>query len=211
MHGSVLAGTRGYGLGVTSILIVRHGQSVWNAQGRWQGKADPPLSDLGHRQARVAASALPAFDVLVASTLQRAHQTARGISEVTGVAPVKLDGRLMERDAGGFSGLTRAEIEDQFPGYLAEGRWPEGWEYDDALVGRVRAGLDDLVAAHRGQTIVVVSHGGVIYALEASLGIPHEGISNLGGRWFSLVDGSLTTTERVHLLDAADETLNDQL
>ena len=211
MDGSVLARDRGYGLGVTSILIVRHGQSVWNAQGRWQGRADPPLTDLGHRQARVAAGALPSFDILVASTLQRAHQTAHGISEVTGIAPVQLDGRLMERDAGGFSGLTRAEIEDQFPGYLADGRWPQGWEDDDALVARVRAGLDDLVAAHRGRRIVVVSHGGVIYALEASLGLPHVGISNLGGRWFEMVDGELTTTERVHLLDAADETLNDQL
>lgn len=211
MDGSVLVGSGRYGLGVTSILIVRHGQSVWNAQGRWQGRADPPLSDLGHRQARVAANALPDFDVLVASTLQRAHQTAHGISEVTGIAPVQLDGRLMERDAGGFSGLTRAEIEDQFPGYLSAGRWPEGWEDDDALVARVRSGLDDLVAAHRGRRIVVVSHGGVIYALEASLGIAHEGISNLGGRWFQLVDGELTTTERIHLLEAADETLNDQL
>lgn len=196
---------------MTSILIVRHGQSVWNAQGRWQGRADPPLSSLGHQQARVAASALPSFDVLVASTLQRAHQTARGISEVSGVGPVQLDARLMERDAGGFSGLTRAEIEDRFPGYLAAGRWPDGWEDDDALVARVRAGLDDLVAAHEGRRIVVVSHGGVIYALEASLGIAHEGISNLGGRWFELVDGTLSTTERIHLLDLADETLNDQL
>ncbi|MEM7284954.1 MAG: histidine phosphatase family protein [Actinomycetota bacterium] len=196
---------------MTSILIVRHGQSVWNAQGRWQGRADPPLSDLGHRQARVAAASLPRFDVLVASTLQRAHQTAHGISEVTGVAPVRLDRRLMERDAGGFSGLTRGEIDDQFPGYLAQGRWPDGWEDDATLVDRVRAGLDDLVEAHRGQTIVVVSHGGVIYALEASLGIPHRRISNLAGRWFGLVDGHLTTTDRVHLLDAADETVNDQL
>ena len=211
MDGSVLARDRGYGLGVTSILIVRHGQSVWNAQGRWQGRADPPLSDLGHRQARTAAMALPDFDVLVASTLQRAHQTAHGISEVTGISPVQLDGRLMERDAGGFSGLTRAEIEEQFPGYLGEGRWPDGWEDDDTLVARVRAGLDDLVAMHQGRRIVVISHGGVIYALEASLGIAHERISNLGGRWFELVDGRLSTTDRIHLLDAADETLNDQL
>ena len=196
---------------VTSILVVRHGQSVWNAQGRWQGMADPPLSDLGHHQARRAAASLPRFDVLVASTLQRAHQTAQRISEVTGVGPVALDARLMERDAGAFSGLTRPEIDAQFPGYLDEGRWPEGWEDDGALVTRVRAGLDDLAAAHRNRTIVVVSHGGVIYALEASLGIPHERISNLGGRWFQLVDGNLHTTERIHLLDAADETVNDQL
>ena len=196
---------------MTSILIVRHGQSVWNAQGRWQGQADPPLSDLGHRQARTAAAALPSFDVLVSSTLQRAHQTAAGISETTGIQPVRLDPRLMERDAGEFSGLTRPEIEARFPGYLDAGRWPEGWEYDDDLVRRVRSGLDDLAADHAGQTIVVVSHGGVIYALEATFGIAHQGISNLGGRWFHLRDGELHTTERVHLLDAGAETLNDQL
>ena len=196
---------------VTSILMVRHAQSVWNAIGRWQGRADPPLSELGHQQARAGAVSLPAFDVLAASTLQRAHQTAMGIAEVTGVGPIGLDGRLVERDAGGFSGLTRDEIDVQFPGYLAEGRWPDGWEDDADLLVRVRGALADLARTHEGKTVVAVTHGGVIYALETFFGIPHERIGNLGARWFHIADGELQTSERVHLLDAASETVNDQL
>lgn len=185
---------------------------MWNAAGRWQGKADPPLTDLGHTQARHAATALPAFDVLAASTLQRAHQTARRIAEHHGLDDITLDPRLMERDAGGFSGLTREDIDRQYPGYLDQGRWPEGWEDAADLVRRVRQALDALGADHPDATIVVVSHGGVIYALEGLFGLPHDRISNLGGRWFTrAADGDLSVGERVHLLDAAEETVPDQL
>jgi probable phosphoglycerate mutase len=197
---------------VTRFLIVRHGQSVWNAAGRWQGKADPPLTDLGHTQARHAASSLPAFDVLAASTLQRAHQTARRMAEHHGIGDITLDARLMERDAGGFSGLTREEIDQRYPGYLDEGRWPEGWEDATDLVRRVRSALDTLGADHPESTVVVVSHGGVIYALEALFGLPHDRIANLEARWFTrAADGDLSVGDRVHLLDSSEETVPDQL
>lgn len=197
---------------MTRILIVRHGQSVWNAAGRWQGQADPPLTDLGRRQATLAERALPAVDVLAASTLQRAHQTALLMAEARGIDDVPLDARFMERDAGAFSGLTRPEIEERFPGYLAEGRWPDGWEDDVDLVARVRAGLDALVAETGGpDTMAVVSHGGVVYALEGSLGAPHQSMSNLEGRWFTWTAGDLALGDRVHLLDAADETTPTQI
>ena len=197
---------------MTRFLIVRHGQSVWNAAGRWQGRADPPLTELGHTQARHAATALPTFDVLAASTLQRAHQTARGIAEAHGITDIRLDARLMERDAGGFSGLTREEIDRDYPGYLDSGRWPDGWEDADALVARVRLGLDALADDHPGATVVVVSHGGVIYGLEALFGLHHDRISNLGARWFTRgADGALTVGDRVHLLASAEETIPDQL
>ncbi len=197
---------------VTRFLIVRHGQSVWNAAGRWQGRADPPLTDRGHEQARLAGATIAPFDALVASTLQRAHQTAQGIAAMTGTGSVHLDDRLMERDAGKFSGLTRAEIHRDFPGYLETGRWPDGWEYDDVLIPRVTAALDELASAHPGATVVVVSHGGVIYALEGLLGAEHNPISNLGGRWFTRADsGELSMGERVHLLDPSAETTPTQL
>ena len=105
---------------------MRHGQSEWNAIGRWQGQADPPLSDLGRRQAREAARAIGAVDAVWASDLRRAAETAAIISADIGVGPVVLDPDLRERDAGEFSGLTRAEIEERFPGYLEDDRRPPG-------------------------------------------------------------------------------------
>src|SRR3954449_1914254 len=101
-----------------ALLLVRHGQSEWNAVGRWQGQADPPLTELGREQARLAARSLGALDAIFASDLQRATETALIISNALGVGPVVIDPDLRERDAGEWSGLTRSEIEEQYPGYL---------------------------------------------------------------------------------------------
>ena len=106
----------------TRVLLVRHGQSEWNAEGRWQGQADPPLTDLGRLQAREAAGALGTVDAVWASDLQRAVETATVIADQLGVGPVVVDPDLRERDAGEFSGLTRPEIAARFPGYLDDGR-----------------------------------------------------------------------------------------
>src|SRR5438270_7968282 len=129
------------------VLLVRHGQSEWNALGRWQGQADPPLSDLGRDQARAAARALGAVDAVFASDLQRATETAHIIAGALGIGPVLIDERLRERDAGEWSGLTRDEIHERYPGYLpddrhrtfapdpdGEPRRPPGWESDEALL-----------------------------------------------------------------------------
>jgi broad specificity phosphatase PhoE len=168
---------------VTDLLLVRHGQSEWNAVGRWQGQADPPLTELGRAQARHAAVHLPDFDLLASSTLVRAATTADEIADVVGMSDIVRDADLVERDAGGFSGLTRAEIDERYPGYLDAGRWPEGWEHDEVMVVRLAAAIERLRATG-AQTIVAVSHGGVIYALEAALGAEFERVANLGGRWF---------------------------
>jgi probable phosphoglycerate mutase len=103
---------------MTRVLLIRHGQSEWNADGRWQGQADPALTDLGRHQAAHAARNLGAVDAVVASDLQRASETALIIGEALGVGPVVLEPGLRERDAGEWSGLTRAEIERDWPGYL---------------------------------------------------------------------------------------------
>src|ERR1700704_2099238 len=96
---------------VTSrVLLVRHGQSEWNALGKWQGQADPPLSDLGRAQARSAAHSLGSLDAIYASDLQRAMETAAIIANALGIGPVVVDPDLRERNAGEWSGLTRAEI-----------------------------------------------------------------------------------------------------
>ena len=69
---------------MSRLLIVRHGQSEWNALGRWQGQADPPLTDLGANQAKMATKKLGLFDSIVSSPLERAKNTASIISETIG-------------------------------------------------------------------------------------------------------------------------------
>lgn len=197
---------------MTSMLVARHGQSEWNAAGRWQGQADPPLSDLGRAQARLAADRVGAVDVIVASDLQRALETAAIIAAALGVGPVVVDEGLRERDAGEWSGLTRAEIERHWPGYLAEDRTPPGFEPDDAFRVRTRGALDRLHAAYQGAELLVVSHGGVIYGLEAAHGLPVERIANLGARHVHHHGDRLALGERIQLVDEDDlRTLPGQL
>lgn len=186
----------------TRLLLVRHGQSEWNAAGRWQGQADPPLSDLGREQAYRAAQRVGSVDLIACSDLERAADTAMVISEMLGIGPVVVDDRLRERDAGAYSGLTRAEIDEQFPGQLDAGIDPPGWEPDPVLLERVMACLRQIAAEYRGAEGVVVTHGGCIYAIERAHGEPFEKIANLGGRWIDIApDGSATIGERVLLVD----------
>ena len=129
---------------MTRLFLVRHGQSEWNALGKWQGQADPPLSELGAKQAFQAASQLPDFGLLAASTLDRAMQTANIFAEATAWnrEDIVVEDRIKERDAGAFSGLTRVEIDQQFPGYLGNDIWPDDWEPDKNLVDRLLVGLE---------------------------------------------------------------------
>lgn len=182
------------------VLITRHGQSVWNAHGRWQGQADPPLSDLGLAQAQAAGQSVGAVDAIVASDLERAITTAQVIAESIGVGPVLLEPRLRERHAGEFQGLTRAEIDNRFPDHLGHDRWPPGWETDESLLTRALAALEDLATHSSVGDILIVAHAGVIYALEAHLGHGHERIPNLGGRWFSRNSDGWSLGERVSLI-----------
>jgi broad specificity phosphatase PhoE len=167
---------------VTGILIVRHGQSEWNAAGRWQGQEDPPLSSLGRAQATAAAERVGTVDLVVASDLQRAVETAATIAEAIGVGPVLIEPGLRERHAGEWQGLTKAEIEEGWPGYLHAGDRPPGFEPTDTFSARVHDALDRLEAAHRGATMLVVSHGGVVYIIEEHHGLPFERVANLAGR-----------------------------
>ena len=94
---------------MTRLLLVRHGQSEWNALGKWQGQANPPLTDIGREQARQAGSVLGQFDAIFSSDLQRASETAVIISEILGIGPVVTDSDLQERCAVPWHGLTREE------------------------------------------------------------------------------------------------------
>ena len=190
---------------MTRLLLVRHGESEWNAVGRWQGWADPPLSELGERQASAASRAVGAVDAVVASDLQRASRTAEIIAGELGIGPVIVDAALRERDAGPWTGYTRREIEDQWPGFLARGERPDGYEHDEHLLDRVLPALVTLEAA--GEAVLVVTHGGVIGAVDRLLGETHARTPNLGGRVVDVIDGRLKAGEVLLLIDEHDVTV----
>jgi len=202
----------------TRLLLVRHGESTWNAVRRWQGRADPPLSRRGEQQAADAGRALAglaAIDAVATSSLRRARRTGELIAGELGVGVLGAEAGLDERSAGAWEGLTRAEIDHRYPGYLEEDRRPEGYESDDALLSRVLPALQATAqrserAGHR--RVVVVSHGGVLGALErhahgAATGArsPWVRFANLEGRWFTLEGGTVRMAgDRVRLVDEPD-------
>jgi len=189
---------------VTRFLLIRHGESTWNVEGRWQGQVDAPLTELGQRQAHAAGGAVGAVDVVVASDLQRALLTAALIAEPNGIGPIQRDVRLRERAAGPWEGLTRDQIEAQYPGWLAERRRPEGFEPDDALCARVLECLTDLARAYEEAMVLAVSHGGVIRAIERAIGEDRGPVPNLGGVEIVHDGNAPTLGERVLLLDPDD-------
>lgn len=196
------------------LLLVRHGQSAWNAVGRWQGQADPPLSPLGEEQAGDAAGRLSTlgFSRVVSSDLQRAHRTAQIVADGLGLR-VEVDPDLREIDVGDWTGLTRAEIEARWPGELAD--WSEGrsestmgGESRAHLAARARSALARVAAdASTGDRVLVVTHGALIRNLDRSLGVPPQSIGNLMGRWYEVDgEGSLAAGELVSLADPEERT-----
>jgi probable phosphoglycerate mutase len=195
----------------TELLLVRHGQSEWNADGRWQGQCDPPLTAFGERQAADATARVGAVEALCASDLRRAAHTAEIIGARLGV-DVVVDPRFRERHAGEWQGLTRPEIEAAWPGYLRDHRRPPGWEPEGALLHRALEGCLALVEALRGARVLVVTHGGVVRALERSLGSTDDAlVPNLGGRRFVADGDGLRLGPRVELLDEAEVTRPEQI
>jgi broad specificity phosphatase PhoE len=187
----------------TRLLIVRHGQSTWNADGRWQGQADPPLSALGAAQAQAAADVLPDVDLVVASDLARARQTAEIIATARQLGAVRLDERLRERNSGDWTGFTREEIELAWPGWLDAGRLPENFEQWERVAERVTEAVGVIRDAVPGGTILVVAHGGVVRSLERSVGADGSVPKNLGGRWFDVDGAGIAAGEVVTLIDHA--------
>lgn len=195
----------------TRILLVRHAQSAWNAVGRWQGQADPPLSPLGERQARHAGRApeLALPEKVEASDLERARRTAE--LAVAGRTEVRCDPRWRERHAGEWQGLTRDEIEAGWPGFLSGGDRPAGWEPDDNVYERATGALSDLAAGTLGGVALVVTHGGVIRIVERRLGAPAESVPNLGARWLTVEDGVVSLGKRAVLVSDAELTFPGQM
>ena len=149
------------------LYLVRHAESTWNAEGRVQGQADPPLSATGLAQAAQLAGRFRGEPIaaLYSSPQQRARQTAGPIADVTGLA-IQFDDRLKEHHTGLFTGLNWMEIVAQYPEFAQA--WMEqamdmpGGEKHAALRARAAGVMQDIVARHAGGQIVVVSHGGVL-------------------------------------------------
>jgi broad specificity phosphatase PhoE len=180
--------------------MVRHGQSEWNAQGRWQGQADPPLTDLGRRQARQAARNLSEIEVVVASDLQRASETAAIMATHWGMQVGHHEARLRERHAGPWQGLTHAEIEQTWPGWIDSPRRPLGYEPDAEVASRALEALWDLAAVYSGHTVLAVSHSGTIRSVIDQMTGGGSRLANLAGVWLELSGGRLRVGEECHLL-----------
>jgi broad specificity phosphatase PhoE len=158
------------------LIVIRHGETVWNAEHRFTTRSDVPLSDVGIRQAETAAANLAAtpIDRIYASPLQRALRTAETIAAAQAApCPVEMDERLTEIDAGPFEGKTEEELA---AGPLADAfqRWhsdaapefPEGTESFDRALERAAAFLDEQDGAEG--TTLAVTHGSLARLMVSS-------------------------------------------
>ncbi|MDQ1394708.1 MAG: 2,3-bisphosphoglycerate-dependent phosphoglycerate mutase [Acidimicrobiaceae bacterium] len=193
---------------MTRLLLLRHAESEWNAQGRWQGLADPPLSPRGEAQAAQAGPLLRpmAITAVVSSDLHRARATAGHIALGLPVAgPIDHDGGLREYDVGAWSGLTRPQIEAGWPGAVEawrEGRLfsTPGGEQRDAFVARISAAVARVARKRPDDITLVITHGGVISALCRSLDAPAHRFAHLSGLWIEATAEGLRPGEVVSLL-----------
>lgn len=211
---------------VTKIVLIRHGETAWNAERRLQGHIDIALNDEGERQAQALARALAGehFDAIYASDLQRAFQTASAVAALQGM-PVTADPALRERCYGGFEGLLYAEIEQRYPRQFAawqardiDGDMPDGVRVAETFrqfYARCVHAFTAIAARHPGQTLALVAHGGVLEcAYRAALGLSLETprdfpVRNASINRFAMQDGVLALTswgEIEHLrCDVLDE------
>ena len=152
----------------THINLIRHGETDWNVEHRYQGSTDIPLNALGRKQVKWLADSMRGepWDVIYSSPSMRAFDTAGAVAAAIGIdedAIIK-DRRLMERAYGEAEGLTLPEREAKWP----EGEWPglESWE---EVAERTMKTLHAAAQDHPGKRILVVCHGGVINAILATL------------------------------------------
>lgn len=159
---------------MTTLLLVRHGETDWNADGRLQGQTDRPLSEYGRRQARQLAEELAGeeFDAIYASDLSRARETAEIVGARLGL-PVALDSDLREKDWGTWEGLTPVERDRvEFVG-----------ESTEAHQERMLRALRRISERHPDGGVLVVTHGGSMRRVQtAALGWALPVVENCG-RW----------------------------
>lgn len=154
------------------LFLIRHGETVWNAEGRFQGQTDVPLSPRGEQQAAALARIMvdESVQLLYASDLQRAWNTALILAESLGVLPCK-EARLRELAFGRWEGLTYAELQQRDAALLAA--WqadpsrtaPPGGETLPQITERVNAALTAMLATAEDCTVAVVAHSGPLRVL----------------------------------------------
>jgi len=191
------------------LYLIRHARSTWNASGRMQGWADPPLDDIGRQQVQALARRLrnEKFAAIYSSPLIRARETAEALATQVGL-DVCVDERLKERHMGAWTGLTGDEAQAQYPSDWADG-WrimgAPGGESQIQLSERAQAVFADITAAHPQAIVAVVSHGGTLNTyLSHLIGIPPEervlfAFPNTGLARVSLREG------RVRILSVGDD------
>lgn len=162
---------------MTRIILVRHGETTWNVEGRYQGQEDTPLSERGLKQGHLLAEGLRhiPIDLCIASPLQRAFQTCQFCAELHNLL-VKTDERLMEINHGTWEGMLAKDIQTQDPETYHQWhttphlvRMPKGGETLEDVRKRVRQAFDDYVATYPNQTILVAAHDAVNKAIICDL------------------------------------------
>lgn len=148
---------------MTTLLLVRHGETDWNAERRWQGHADVPLNERGREQARALAEELAdtEIDAIYASDLSRARDTAEAVGTRLGI-PVVTDPALREIDVGPIEGLT-----------AEESKGIDSWQGEpkEAHAQRILDALRRIAERHPAERVLVVTHGGSMRRVHEHLGL----------------------------------------
>ena len=186
------------------LLLLRHGESTWNVEHRWQGWLDAPLTPAGVAQAAARARALAhdsvAPRVIYTSDLERAARTAEIIAAHV-EAPVIADAGFRERHGGEWQGHTLTEIDEGWPGMRDSWRRgelaaPPGGEEDVDVLERFDAALARALARAGRGVVGIVTHHGILRIVAARAGIDvHTLIPNLGGFWFDVAGGAMTNAQ----------------
>jgi len=185
---------------MTTLVLIRHGQTDWNVEGRWQGQADPPLSEVGRRQAQCIGQCQHQFGfaALYSSDLRRSLETAQIIGKEMGLEVI-LEPRLREVNLGQWQGMLSGDIAAQYPDAFR--RWhespvsvqPPGGESIPSLAARVLEAIHEIIARHPGQRVGVVSHElpiAVVRCHAAGLGLEHlRHLIPETGAWHEVVLG----------------------
>lgn len=171
----------------TTIVFARHGLTDWNLERRYQGHLDPPLNDTGRAQARQLADQLASSEIaaIYASDLARAFETATIVAAARRLDVIAERG-LREVDVGSWSGLTRDEVAQRFPERRHDG------ETEEQLFTRVHEAVLRIGGAHRGQTILIVSHGASLRLLRRRIvGVDVPTLGNCETYSLELVESTL--------------------